>query len=87
MKIEKLELPHYYTWYCKCRKSKGTPIAVFNTKTETIRWVRQLPKFITRHNVKISMRFNNANKIQLALKSGATTVLGITIIKPEVKRY
>ena len=60
---------------------------MFNTKTETIRWVRQLPKFITRHNVKISMRFNNANKIPLALKSGATTVLGIKIIKPEVKRY
>tara|TARA_R100000963_G_C4644825_1_gene108806 strand:+ start:81 stop:455 length:375 start_codon:yes stop_codon:yes gene_type:complete len=77
--------PDYFTWYCKCRKSKGTPIALLNNHTGILKWYKGLPKHITRHNCKIKMRFDNA--IPLARKSGATTVLEVWVLKPEPKRY
>ena len=75
----------YIVWYCKCRKSKGTPIGIYNNKTQTLKWVKRLPKHITRYNCKIKMSFDNA--IPLARKSGASTVLEVWILKPEPKRY
>lgn len=68
-------IPKYYIWYCKCRKSQGTPIAVYNPETKKIRWCSKLPSYIAKKPVRIEMAFNNS--IPIAKQSGATTILEV----------
>ena len=66
--------PDFYVWYCKCRKSCGTPIGVMNMKTNEVKWVKSLPMML-RRPLRIEMMFGKAPPV--ARSSGATTALGV----------
>ena len=80
MKLEN-NTPEYISWYCKCRKAKGSPMAIYNTKTKTIKWCKGLPRYITRYKVRIKCDFNNTMNLPIAKNSGATTALHIWRLK------
>lgn len=75
-KMKSVLKPDFYVWYCKCRKSCGTPIGVLNMKTNELRWVKSLP-MVLRKPSRIEMMFGIAPPI--ARSSGATTALGVWV--------
>ena len=91
MELQNLELPDYYAWNIPKRDDLGREITskvgigLYNTKTKAFRRLRQLPTFITRHDVKIKMRYGQ--NIPHAQYDGVETVLGIWIKKSKPKRY
>lgn len=67
--------PDWYIWYCKCKKSTGKPIGIYNPHVNRLTWHKELPKIITKEMVHIKMSFDNA--IHVAQRSGATTILEV----------
>jgi hypothetical protein len=70
--------PNWYVWYCKCKKSTGKPIGVYNTCNKKLTWHSKLPKSMTNTMVSIEMAFDNA--IPIAARSGATTILEVYLL-------
>ena len=90
MELKNLALRDYYAWNIPKRYDLGrftskVGIGLYNTKTKAFRRLRQLPTFITRHDVKIKMRYGQ--NIPHAQYDGVETVLGIWIKKSKPKRY
>ena len=73
----------HISYYCQCRKKDGRPVGFYSLEDDKLRWVRRLPLWIRKTNVRIGLEFNNYNDkdikeyANITIDSGATTVLKI----------
>jgi len=73
----------HLSYYCQCRKKEGRPVGFYSLEDDKLKWVRRLPLWIRRTNVRIDIEFDNAKDDEIkkfaniTIDSGATTICKI----------